>query len=427
MRRRVVRVAVVSVLVALVLFALPLGAALRAYLFADERNELEREALAAAVRVGPDFASGDRVELPPAPPGVRIGVYDMSLRRQAGAGPRKAGSAARRAARGSVFAAHTTADGALVTAVPVSRNEQVVGIVRASTDTGGLWWHVAEGWLALVATALVALGAAILAARRQARALTKPLESLSRQCRAVAGGDLSARASPSAIAEIDQVARTHNDMVSSISRLLERERNFAANASHQLRTPLTGLQLALEAALTNPHADLRAALEEASDSSRRLQTTVDEVLALAHSRRPDSLTGVAELGTVLDALEHRWHGLLALGDRRLTVQSESSARARHVPRVCGQILDALLDNARVHGQGTVEVRVREVGGAAAIDVADEGHISTGTTVLFARGQSGGAGTGIGLALARELAESAGCRLNLARADPSMFTLLCPPE
>lgn len=412
-------------LVALVLFALPLGAALRAYLFADERNELEREALAAAVHVGPDFASGDRVELPPSPQDVRIGVYDMQLRRQAGTGPRKAGASARHAARGSVSGARTTASGELVAAVPVSRNERVVGVVRASTDSRGVWWHVVEGWLALVATALAALGAAILVARRQARALTGPLESLSRQCRAVTDGDLTARASPSAIAEIDQVARTHNDMIAGLSQILERERNFASNASHQLRTPLTGLNLALEAALTNPEADLRSALQEAADSSRRLQATVDEVLALARSRTPDTFAVDEQLGPLLDGLEHRWHGLFAADDRRLAIRVEPSARTWRVPRVCGQVLDALLDNARAHGHGTVEVGVRELVGAVALDVADEGRLSADVPPLFTRGRSGGTGTGIGLVLARDLAESAGCRLNLARSDPTTFTLLCP--
>ncbi|WP_069627477.1 HAMP domain-containing protein [Streptomyces niveus] len=101
---------------------------------------------------------------------------------------------------------------------------------------------------------------AVLVARRQARSLSEPLEALSRTSRAIADGDLTARAAGSRVAEIDQVTRTHNEMVQRLSELLRHERHFTANASHQLRTPLTGLRLGLETAISDPGADPRTAL-----------------------------------------------------------------------------------------------------------------------------------------------------------------------
>jgi hypothetical protein len=88
MRQRVVRVAVTAVLVALILLALPLAVAIRSSLYADQRDTLERAALAGAVRVNPDYASGDPVELPAPVAGMRLGLYDPGLRLKAGGGPR---------------------------------------------------------------------------------------------------------------------------------------------------------------------------------------------------------------------------------------------------------------------------------------------------------------------------------------------------
>lgn len=93
-------------------------------------------------------------------------------------------------------------------------------------------------WAVLLGVTAFALGVAVLVARRQARVLAAPLEDPSRHCRAVTEGDLNARALPSSIAEIDQVARTHNEMLLSLPELLRRESGFTANASRQPRTPL---------------------------------------------------------------------------------------------------------------------------------------------------------------------------------------------
>lgn len=427
MRKRVLRVALVAVLVALVVLAVPLAAAIRAYFFADERDELERDALTAAVRVGPEFASGDPVELPAAGGDVRLGVYDTRMRLRAGEGPARADPDTRRATTGTIVRGR--AGGDLVVAVPVSQNEQVIGVVRASSPAWGVWRRVLLAWLALLGAALGALAVAVLVARRQARVLTAPLEALSRQSRAVTEGDLTARAAPSAVAEVDQVARTHNAMVERLAHLLQRERNFTANASHQLRTPLAGLQLGIEAALADPRTNPRTALEEALESTQHLHHTIDEVLRLAGPERslmPEPAAAQL-LGEALDSAEQRWHGLFADTGRRLTVAAEPGIREMPVPgRSVGQILDVLLDNARGHGRGTAEVTARSLGETVALDVRDEGVLRTHPSMLFDRGHTTGPGAGIGLALAAELAEAAGGRLVLAGTDPTTFTLLLPP-
>ncbi|MEU9453043.1 HAMP domain-containing sensor histidine kinase [Streptomyces sp. NPDC048277] len=427
MRQRVVRVALTAALVAVVLLAVPLALAIRSSLYADQRDTLERSALAGAVRVSPDFVTGDPVELPAPPAGGRLGLYDPHLRLRAGSGPRPGDTPVRHALAGEVV--RERADGDLVVTVPVAHAEQVIGVVRASSPAAAVRDRVLTAWALLLAVAVLALAVAVLVARRQARALAAPLEDLSRHCRAVTGGDLTARAAPSSIAEIDQVARTHNEMLHSVSELLRHERDFTANASHQLRTPLTGLQLALEAGLAQEDdARLRPVLAEALATTQRLHHTVEEVLRLSRSgeaaRPAAATTGVRQL---LRETEERWHGLFAQDGRRLECDTQDAPADARIPGApVAEVLGILLDNARVHGRGTVRVTVRDLDDALAFDVSDEGAVTEEPSRLFGRGRTGnGEGTGIGLSLARDLAVSLGGRLSLTGRHPATFTLLLP--
>ena len=92
-----------------------------------------------------------------------------------------------------------------------------------------------------------------------------------------------------------------------------------------------------------------------------------------------------------------------------------------------QILNVLIDNAFRHGRGVVTLTARELSEALAIDVADEGSIDMDPAAVFERGTSGCGGQGIGLALARSMAEASGGRLVLARRSPATFTLFFPGD
>lgn len=425
MRARVVRVAVVAVTVALVLFALPLAITIRSAFFTEERGVLERAALGAAVRVGPEFASGDRVRLPPAQAQNRVGVYDLSMRLRAGRGPATADAVTRDAAQGALADGQVGKD--LVVAVPVLSADDVVGVARASVGLGVPWLRVVLAWLVLAALAVGCLLVAILVARRQARLISQPLETLSATSQRVADGDLSARAELSAIPEIHRVAQTHNVMVSRLAQMIEKERHFSDDASHQLRTPLTGLQLVLEGAQSKPFADLPSVLSEASRRVRELRTTVEEVLALARLNPDEWLVAAAcPLGPLVGELERRWQGELAAEGRRLVVDVAPEATTMHIPgSVATQILNVLIDNAVRHGRGVVTVTVREISETMAAEVADEGSITIESAAVFDRGTSGGGGLGIGLSLARSMAGASGGRLLLARRSPATFKLFLP--
>ncbi|MFI5961252.1 histidine kinase dimerization/phospho-acceptor domain-containing protein [Streptomyces asoensis] len=426
MRQRVVRVALTAALVAVVLLAVPLALAIRSSLYADQRDTLERAALSGAVRVSPDYATGDPVELPVPSADGRLGLYDPALRLRAGTGPRTGDAAVRQALGTEV--AHGRSGGDLVIAVPVSHAEHVIGVVRASSSAAAVRDRVLIAWAVLAGVCALALTVAVLVARKQARVLAAPLEDLSRHCRAVTAGDLSARAAPSSVAEIDQVAQTHNEMLHMLTELLRHEMEFTANASHQLRTPLTALQLALEAGLAQDDAQTRPALQEALATTRRLHGTVEEVLRLSRSRGlPRRSAPDTPVPRLLRETEGRWHGLFARDGRRLECGTPETSDDVRVPGAAvTEILGVLLDNARVHGRGTVRLTARDLGEAVAFDVADEGAVGGEAAQLFNRGHTGAApGSGIGLSLARDLAVSLGGRLSLTGRRPATFTLLVP--
>jgi signal transduction histidine kinase len=424
-RQRIVRVALTAVAVALVLFAVPLGVLVHNALFAEERLDLERAALRAAVRVGPDFATGDPVELP-TDPTLTVGVYDPTFRLRAGQGPTAGDAVVREAAAGTV--ADGTAEHSLVVAVPITAAEHVVGVVRASVATSVTWSQILLTWLVLIGLAATALGAAVLVARRRARQLSTPLEQLAQTSQQVADGDLTARAQPHPLPEISRVAAAQNAMVDRLTALLERERTFSAAASHQLRTPLTGLKLGLDEALLQarrPGFDPLPALQDAARQADQLERTVADLLQVIRAQPGTWPTAdPSPLGATLADAEARWHGPLAAQGRQLAIAVDPDVAAFQVPgRAVHQILDILIDNASRHGVGSVAVHGRGLGDTLVIDVTDEGALHDPDTLFTRRPPDNG--HRIGLPLARSLADATGGRLRLSSAEPTRFSLLLP--
>lgn len=424
MRQRIVRVTIAAVTVALLLFAVPLGVAIQVVVFGQERLELERSALRAGARVGPDVMHGDPVELP-VETRRSVAIYDPTLRRRAGAGPDLGDDAVARAARGTIT--ELSVDHTLVIAVPVTSSEKVIAVVRASIPTQAVWARVVLTWLVLAALAAAALGAAVAVARRQARVLSEPLESLAAVSERISAGDLAARIGPSRIPEVQRVAETQNTMLNGLVSALDRERTFSTHVSHQLRTPLTGMQLALDHAVEQSDVgdDASTALHDALRRSEQLRRTIDDLLQAAHTG-PDTwlISPRLSVAAILAVTERSWHGPLAELGRHLATRFDDAASDSTVPeRAVTQILDVLLDNAMRHGRGAVVVDVRPMAGAVALHVSDEGHLDDGADPFVGAAQR--PGHGIGLPLARSIAHACGGRLRLATRQPTEFVLILP--
>ena len=422
MRRRIVVLSVLAAVLATSLFGIPLAIGVAQYFLDDERTELERVADAAAITIAAELVRGqDTDELPHAASDIVLGAYDENGVLITGHGPATADRTVRRADDGQL---HTLdADGLLVVAVPVVDAGAVTGVVRAASDYSSVRARIAWAWALMLGLGALAVGATWLMARSQARRLAAPLEALSRTAQDLGDGDFSVRTANSGIPEIDSAGSSLNSTAVRLGALVERERAFSADASHQLRTPLTGLRLGLETALDAPQADLRAAVRTAIDASDRLERTIEDLLTLAREPRRD--------GTVLDLAElahdmaGTWRPVLEADGRALDVDvPEDLPATAAAPAAVRQILGVLLDNATRHGRGTVRLSVRDAGGALGFDVADEGAgISEGEGPLRTPRRT--AGHGLGLPLARSLAEAEGGRLRLSRPQPPVFTLLLP--
>jgi signal transduction histidine kinase len=421
-RRRIISLTVLAALVATVLFALPLGVAVMQYYRDDTTSDLERAADAAALAVAHELTAG----LPPVVPPLdgdeaegAVGVYAPDGRLLAGEGPAVGGLIELQAARATHDVVTGREDGELVLAVPVVNGSRTIGVVRAALPVSGLYLRVGLTWLTMAALAVIAIGASWLMARRSTTRLVRPLEELAAAAERLGDGDFTARGPHAGIAEIDQVGEALDATAARIGETLERERAFSAEASHQLRTPLTGLRLQLEAALETPETDPYAAIRAGIASADRLERTIEDLLALGRERRAPRAE--LALDVLLEEVRQAGEALLAPHGRAVRITWEDPPPARAAAAAVRQVLGVLLDNAATHGRGTVTVVARDAGDALAIDVADEGP-GLGQTDPFATATGG---HGIGLRLARSLAEAEGGRLRLSLPSPPTFTLLLP--
>jgi signal transduction histidine kinase len=421
-RRRIVTLTVVAAMLAIGLFGLPFAVGAAKYFRDDERAELERAADSAALSVSDDLAAGVRAPvLPSSPRDMTVALYAPDGRKLAGKGPATADSVVLGARDTDLASGDVDSD--LVVAVPIVNGATLTGIVRASTPHTELYRQIGLTGLAMLGLAAVAVGATWLVARRMAGRLARPLEELSAAAERLGDGDFTVRTPRTGIAEIDQVAGALDVTAQRIGETLERERAFSAEASHQLRTPLTGLRLQLEAALDSPGQDPSEAIASGIASADRLERTIDDLLTLARrSRTPKS---VVDVDGLLDELRQGWGTLLASAGRELLISTHDAPAPRASAAAVRQILGVLLDNAVAHGRGTVTVTARDAGDVFAVDVSDDGPGVDGDLGIFARGGGSGKGHGIGLALARSLAEAEGGRLRLTTPAPPTFTLLLP--
>jgi signal transduction histidine kinase len=426
-RRRIVWLSVFAAALAITLFGVPLGYAVAQSFLGDEQAESERVADSAAITVAADLTRGDAPSHLTARQGdITVGVYGSDGVRIAGLGPARADVVVRDAASDRRVSSADDVAGQLVVAVPVIDGDRVTGVVRSATSYTPVRWRIAGAWGLMLGLGALAVAVTWLLARSQARRLARPIEALAETAQRLGSGDFSVRTTVSRIPEIDAAGAALDTTARRLGELVERERAFSADASHQLRTPLTGLRLGLETALDLPAGAHRAAMTAAIESADRLERTVADLLALARdSHRAGAPLLIPELVTDWTAA---WGPVLDGRGRKLRVDVAPDLPVSSAsPAAVRQVVDVLVDNAVSHGAGTVTLAVRDAGGAVAIDVGDEGDGPPDPAAIFSRRGEGAAGHGIGLALARSLAEAEGGRLRLARPAPPVFSLLLPAQ
>ncbi|MER7049374.1 MULTISPECIES: ATP-binding protein [Streptomyces] len=284
--------------------------------------------------------------------------------------------------------------------------------------------EVGRSLLIIGGVAVIAIIAAILLAVRQGNRLASPLTDLAETAERLGSGDPRPRHRRYGVPELDRVADVLDSSAERIARMLTAERRLAADASHQLRTPLTALSMRLEEiSATDDPATVK---EEASIALAQVERLTDVVQRLLTNSR-DPRTGSAivfDLDEVVKQQMAEWRSAYRSAGRALVCSGKQGMRAVGTPGAVAQVLAALIENSLMHGGGTVALRTRVTGNQAVIEVTDEGPgvpADLGARI-FERSISGRNSTGIGLAVARDLAEADGGRLEMLQQHPPVFAL-----
>jgi two-component system, OmpR family, sensor kinase len=311
----------------------------------------------------------------------------------------------------------------LYTAVPIVDAGRATGAVRLTQSVKAVHAEVRRDVLALLA-----LGAAVLAlglglAWAIAGSLSRPLRGLARTARRIAAGDLQARATPAGSTEQVEVANAFNDMTERLVRALDAQRDFVANASHQLRTPLTGLRLRLESAsLKAQDPDLRRDLVAGEHETERLAKLLSNLLRLAQDgQQPPAATSISLAG-VAERAADRWRDQAELDGHTIELAGAGEPDVRASTGDLDTIMDNLLENALNYTAPETAIRIEWglEGRGAFVAVLDRGaglpdDEAQRVFDRFYRGSAsrgGVPGTGLGLAIVDALARRWGARATL---------------
>jgi signal transduction histidine kinase len=301
----------------------------------------------------------------------------------------------------------------MATAVPIVDETRggppaVVGAVRITQSMEVVDQNVRRVTLGILAIGMGGLAAGLILAVALSGSLARPLRRLADTAQRFGSSDLSVRAGAmDGPVEVVQVARSFDQMADRVETTVRAHEEFVANASHQLRTPLTSMKLRLEAAIAEERDQaVRVELEEANREVDRLSAIVTRLLAMADETE-QAPPVIADLLDLAERAADGWRQA-ALGSTITVTGAPSQARVH--PSDVLQILDDLFDNARIHAPGPVEVEAGHDRNHAWLAVRDHGpgmseETRARATERFYRAPgSVRGGSGLGLAIARQLAE-----------------------
>ena len=416
MRRRLLFSTLAVAVTAVVLFGLPLAFVLKQLQVAYAQDLVQRDATTVARSLQNRLASGlpvNNIDIADAADAARS-LPDRYVRiYQTGGSYTHFGS---QLPKGSAIIAHA-----------VTNNFRVTVEADKSVETAG----VSEKLALIISLAALAVAVAVALAMVQARRLTRPLQELAGAADRLGSGDASPLGRRYGVPELDRVAEGLDGSAQRISELLAAEREFAADASHQLRTPLTALSMRLEemiAAADQPevvHEEGAAALLQ----TERLADVVSQLLGRTHR----SATNTPEVVGVDDIVAQQvveWDPAFRRKNRKLEVVGEKNLTAHVTPGMLSQVIATLLDNALVHGAGSVVIRTSLTPKSVVIEVRDEGKgvpADLAPRIFERTVSSRPGGTGLGLALARSIAEAEGGQVVLVRPRPAVFAVFLPRE
>jgi signal transduction histidine kinase len=414
--------------VVIVGLAVPFGATLRSRLVAELGGRVEREAYAIGASLEDPLEAGRTAAIPSVvsriadhiggrvlvtgPTGVVIADSNGPARPVSYANRPEIATALRGQPNWQVRHSTTLGYDLLVSATPVRSAKGVIAVVRVSYPMSGVVGSIHRAWLFLALVGLVTLAIGLILATWLARWLTRPLDDAANVMRRIAAGRLDERIPQRGPPEVQALARDGNHMTERLSDMVRANREFAANASHQLRTPLTALRLSLEEAIEGPNPREEAA--EALVEADRLTAVVESLMNLGEERERE--TGEIDVGMVAQTV------IASRRTKMPTMNVQGGGLAIVDPDRLRQVLGNLVDNAARFAARAIRIDVAEVGRTVRIRVDDDGPgvpLDQRSRIFdrFWRGREPhGRGSGLGLAVARELVQADGGTITVGRSD-----------
>jgi len=322
----------------------------------------------------------------------------------------------------------------LLVTVPVVDHQRVVGAVRVSTPTTAIRDRVHESWLrlALIGIGVILVGLAL--AWLLAGTVSRRVERLAAAAGRVGAGDLSEHVPEEGPRELRSLAASFNRMTRALAANLAAQRDFVANASHQLRTPLTGLRLRLESIESEGgFAGEQAARAEVELD--RLNALVDDLLALERAGSAETTGKDVDLSDVARDAVERWAAPAAEAGRSLRLDGDRSAPIVGDPTDLAHVVDNLIENALRYSPpgSSVTVATAAENGRAALVVSDDGPgvPEADRSRIFERfyrganGRQAHPGTGLGLAIVAEMVARWGGGVELLDGPGARFKASFP--
>ena len=299
----------------------------------------------------------------------------------------------------------------LATAVPIVRGGARAGAVRITQDVDDVNQSVRSASLGLVLVAALVLALGFAAGIVIARRLTTPLNALEGTARQIAGGDLERRAPVVGTSEQRSLAMSFNEMTARLASALRAQREFVADASHQLRTPLSGLRLRLEEARASRlPEDAAHEVDAAMREVDRLSATVDELLLLSRAGERDAPAEQLDLSELARATAARWSRAAAEKGMAVEVDADGPAAAYCARVDVERALDTLVENALAYSADGGTVTIAAAPGRLCVMDQGPGFAAGEEEQVFQRfhrgtaSRGGARGSGLGLPIARALME-----------------------
>ena len=317
----------------------------------------------------------------------------------------------------------------LYVAVPILNGSQTLGAVRLTFPASVVDDAVNERLRGISSVAGITLLVSALVALLLALGITRRLSNLKNVTEEFTKGNYKVRAEINGGApEIRSLARSFNAMADQLDKLIAQQKAFAGDASHQLRTPLTALQLRLERATEMLETDPAGAaerIEAAMVETDRLQRLVEGLLVLSRSENADKITrDKCDAAQIARERFENWEALASEQDVALVLDVPETAMIFAIPGALEQVVDNYIDNALsiVPTKSNITVKISADSEFTKVSIIDEGPGIPEADIAkafnrFWRARSDTHGSGLGLAIVDRLATASGGRAELVNLSP----------